>query len=186
MENKNKKKNAPNAVNNPNKPGEKIVPRHFSLNDVNHKKNDNRNNNKNNNRKEEHHRPEPRPVVLPTTFVIDDHPRAMVLCFDRKAVEDIKPKKYTSGYEIYRMPLQLSRYLYAEEFLIKAKELTGLEFMDKNFIILEGSNGDKLLEYAKLGEKDNMKDKSVKQFYHYLAYFISYAKENNTAVAFDL
>ena len=187
MDNKNKSKNTTNAVNNPNKPGEKIVPRHFSLNDLHRKKNDNHKNNNNNNaHKEERRRPEPRPVVLPTTFVIDDHPRAMVLCFDRKAVEDIKPKKYTSGYEIFRMPLQLSRYLYAEEFLIKAKELTEKEFMDKSFIILEGKDGDKLLEYAKASEKDNSKDKSVKQFYHYLAYFLTYAKENDTAVVFDL
>lgn len=188
MENKKQQKNNnPNAVNNPNKPGEKIVPRRFSLNDANRKRNENRNNqNKKNLRREERKFNEPRPVILPTTFVIDDHPRAMVLCFDRKAVEDIKPKKYSSGYEIFRMPLQLSRYLYAEEFLIKAKELTELNFMDKEFIILEGKDGDKLLEFAKEGEKDNSKDKSVRQFYHYLAYFITYAKENGTAVAFDL
>ncbi len=110
----------------------------------------------------------------------------MVLCFDRKAVEDVKPKKYSSGYEIFRMPLQLSRYLYAEEFLIKAKELTNLNFMDKEFVILEGKDGDNLLTFALEGEKDNSKDKSVRQFYHYLAYFLTYAKENGTAVVFDL
>ncbi len=183
----NKNKNNTNAVNNPNKPGEKIIPRHFSLNDINKKRNDNRDErHKKNVRREEKKFSEPRPVILPTTFVIDDHPRAMVLCFDRKAVEDIKPKKYSSGYEIFRMPLQLSRYLYAEEFLIKAKELTNLNFMDKEFVILEGKDGDNLLAFALEGEKDNSKDKSIRQFYHYLAYFLTYAKENGTAVVFDL
>ncbi len=187
MENKKQqKREQTNAVNNPNKPGEKIVPRHFSLNDINKRRNDDHSNRKNNNHKEERHRFEPKPIILPTTFTIDDHPRAMVLCFDRKAVEDIKPRKYSSGYEIFRMPLQLSRYLYAEDFLIEAKKLTSLGFMDKQFIILEGRDGDKLLAYAKEGEKDNSKDKSVRQFYHYLAYFLTYAKENDTAVVFDL
>lgn len=186
MENK-KHVNKPvtNAVNNPNKPGEKIVPRRFSMSDLSpKKKNDNRQNNKKVNREERHN--EPRPVVLPTTFTIDDHSRAMVLCFDRKAVEDVKPKKYTSGYEIFRMPLLLSKYLYAEEFLIKAKLLTDLEFVDKAFVIVEGDKLTKLLPLANDGENDTSKDKSVRQFYHYLAYFLKYAIENKTAVVFDL
>ena len=125
------------------------------------------------------------PAPMPITYQIDDHPRAMVLCFDRKAVEDIKPRKYTSGFEIFRVPMALARLLYAEEFLIEAKKATELPFMDKSFVLVEGENIDKLVDLAKKGEKDLLRDKSVRQFYHYMAYFLEYAKTNNTAVAFD-
>ena len=186
--NSKRKNNSVNAVSNPAKPGETVVPRRFRMSDIqgkkrNHEQRD-RNKGPRQERPRQERRAEPRPL-MPVTFQIDDHPRAMILCFDQKAVEDIKPRKYTSGYEIFRVPMALARLLYAEEFLIKAKQLTELEFVDKSFVMVAKENLDKLLPFALESEKDLSKDKSVRQFYHYLAYFLQYAKENNTAVAFD-
>lgn len=185
-----KKEQKPEAVRNPAKNGEPVVPRRFRMSDIAPKKNRNNNNQKRGdgnrqNRERRERRPEPVAAPMPVTYQIDDHPRAMVLCFDRKAVEDIKPRKYTSGYEIFRVPMALARLLYAEEFLIECKKATELPFMDKSFVLVEGENLDKLVDLAKTGEKDLLRDKTVRQFYHYMSYFLGYAKENNTAVAFD-
>ncbi len=125
----------------------------------------------------------PSPVL---NVAIDDHPRAMVLPFDQKALDDIKPRKYTSGYEIHKINIQLARWLTYDDYLKKLSAATGLEFMDKNFLKVEGSYLQKLKDFAKSRLKENDLDRSLLSFYKYMAYFSEYALENKTAVIFDL
>ena len=125
----------------------------------------------------------PSPILNVT---VDDHPRAMVLPFDQKALDDIKPRKYTSGYEIHKINIQLARWLTYDDYLKKLSNATGLEFMDKNFLKVEGDYLLKLKDFAESRLKENGLDRSLLSFYKYMAYFSKYAIENKTAVFFDL
>ena len=117
---------------------------------------------------------------------VDDHPRAMVLAFDKRAVDEIKPRKYTSGYEIFKINISLARYLTEDDYLNKLSNATGLVFTDKAFIKIEGDNLLKLKEYSDSRLKTLGNDKPISTFYKYLSYFANYAINNNTAVIFDL
>jgi hypothetical protein len=117
---------------------------------------------------------------------VDDHPRAMVLPFDQKALEEAHPRKYQSGYEIFKIPMQSARLLFGEDFLGKINAATGLTLADKSFTPVTGEVLAKLKEYADKRLAERMMDKNVHAFYHYLVYFAKYAMENNTGVIFDL
>lgn len=130
---------------------------------------------------------EPREERAPSLSVpVDDHPRAMVLPFDQKAVEDVKPRKYTSGFEIYKISMNLARWLTYDDYLNKLSAATGVPFADKAFIKLEGESIDKLKAYSDSRLSEAGLEKALRAFYKYMSYFASYAKENKTAVVFDL
>lgn len=130
---------------------------------------------------------EPREERAPSLNIpVDDHPRAMVLPFDKKAVEDVRPRKYTSGYEIYKINLNLARWLTHDDYLNKISEATGVSFLDKGFYKLEGETVNKLKAYSDSRLAEPKLDKPLRQFYKYMSYYCSYAIENNTAVVFDL
>ncbi len=130
---------------------------------------------------------EPREERAPITSTpVDDHPRAMVLPFDQKAVEEVKPRKYTSGFEIHKISLNLARWLVSDDYLRKLSEATGVAFSDKAFIKLEGETLTKLKDYSDSRQKEPGLEKTLRAFYKYMSYFASYAIENKTAVVFDL
>lgn len=117
---------------------------------------------------------------------VDDHPRAMVLPFDSKALEDAHPRKYQSGYEIFKIPMQSARLLFSEDFLTKINTASGLSLADKSFTKVTGEALPKLKSYAEMRLQERNLDKNVHNFYRYLAYFSKYAIENNTGVIFDI
>ncbi len=130
---------------------------------------------------------EPREEKTPVlTVPVDDHPRAMVLPFDQKAVEDVKPRKYTSGFEIFKIPMALARWLTADDYLTKLSSATGITFLDKSFLKIEGDALSKLKAFSDSRLQEPNLEKAIRPFYKYLSYFASYAIENKTAVVFDL
>lgn len=120
------------------------------------------------------------------TVPVDDHPRAMVLPFDQKAVSEVKPRKYTSGFEIFKIPMALARWLVADDYLNKLSSATGVTFSDKSFIKIEGDKLALLKAYSDSRLNDENLEKAIRPFYRYLSYFARYALENKTAVVFDL
>ncbi len=130
---------------------------------------------------------EPKEERAPVLSVpVDDHPRAMVLPFDQKAVEDVRPRKYTSGFEIFKIPMTLARWLTADDYLNKLSDATGLTFMDKVFLKVDGDTLAKLKAYSDSRLADASLEKAIRPFYKYMSYFATYAIENKTAVVFDL
>ncbi|GEM_PF-4007997 len=130
---------------------------------------------------------EPKEERTPVLNVpVDDHPRAMVLPFDQKAVDDVKPRKYTSGFEIFKIPMALARWLTADDYLSKLSSATGITFADKSFLKIEGEFLPKLKAYSDSRLQNPNLEKAIRPFYKYLSYFANYAIENKTAVVFDL
>lgn len=130
---------------------------------------------------------EPKEERAPVLSVpVDDHPRAMVLPFDQKAVDDVRPRKYTSGFEIFKISMTLARWLTADDYLNKLSDATGLTFMDKVFLKVDGEALTKLKSYSDSRLADASLEKAIRPFYKYMFYFASYAIENKTAVVFDL
>lgn len=118
---------------------------------------------------------------------IDDHPRAMVLPFDKAALESAHPRKYTSGFEIYKIPMALARQLYGENWLDKLNALAPLNLMDRSFsTITEADVLDKIFSFANSRLGDPRLGKDLRPFYKHMAYFARYAKENGTGIIFDL
>lgn len=130
---------------------------------------------------------EPKEERAPVLSVpVDDHPRAMVLPFDQKAVDDVRPRKYTSGFEIFKISMTLARWLTADDYLNKLSDATGLTFMDKVFLKVDGEALTKLKTYSDSRLADTSLEKAIRPFYKYMSYFATYAIENKTAVVFDL
>lgn len=119
--------------------------------------------------------------------MVDDHPRAMVLPFDKTALESAHPRKYTSGFEIYKIPMALARELYGETWLDKINAATSLNLMDRSFVtVSEVETLDKLFSFANSRLGDPRLGKDLRPFYKHMAYFARYAKENGTGIIFDL
>lgn len=130
---------------------------------------------------------EPREDRGPSVAVaVDDHPRAMVLPFDQKAIEDAKPRKYTSGVEIFRININLARWLTLDNYLDELSKATEVTFADRSFITLKGESLPKLKAFAEGRLKSGNLEKALIPFYKHMAYFAKYAIENSTAVIFDL
>lgn len=130
---------------------------------------------------------EPREDRGPSIAVaVDDHPRAMVLPFDQKAIEDAKPRKYTSGVEIFRININLARWLTLDNYLDELNKATEVTFADRSFITLKGDSLPKLKAFAEGRLKSGNLEKALTPFYKHMAYFAKYAIENSTAVIFDL
>jgi hypothetical protein len=117
--------------------------------------------------------------------IVDDHPREMALAFDKKALDEMHPGKFTSGYEIFRIPLQTYRYLTADHFVEDFSAETGLALADKTFLVITGDDIDKAYAFAVKRSNEQGLAQDLRVFYKYLAYYCKYAKENGTGFAFD-
>jgi hypothetical protein len=115
----------------------------------------------------------------------DDHPREMVLAFDKKALEDAKPRKFNSGFEIFKVSSQLYRILVGDGFFTEANKVVSPNINDRFFNVVDPKNAALLSKLATERVNRGGLDNNLRQFYKYLIYFCSYSIENDTGFIFD-